>query len=49
MIILWLTIRALRHDGATPTAIGFVVLATVTIMTITNKTLSPQYLLWVVA
>jgi hypothetical protein len=46
MIIL-LTIRAFRNDGATPTAIGFVVLATVTIMTITNKTLSPQYLLWV--
>jgi hypothetical protein len=46
MIIL-LTIRAFRHDGATPTSIGFVVLATVTIMTITNKTLSPQYLLWV--
>jgi len=46
MIIL-LTIRAFRHDGSTPTAIGFVVLATVAIMTITNKTLSPQYLLWV--
>jgi len=46
MIIL-LTVRAFRHDGATPTAIGFVVLATVAIMTITNKTLSPQYLLWV--
>jgi Glycosyltransferase family 87 len=46
MIIL-LTIRAFRHNGSTPTAIGFVVLATVAIMTITNKTLSPQYLLWV--
>jgi hypothetical protein len=46
MIIL-LTIRAFRHAGATPTAIGFVVLAMVAIMTITNKTLSPQYLLWV--
>ena len=46
MIIL-LTIRAFRHDGSTPAAIGFVVLATVAIMTITNKTLSPQYLLWV--
>jgi Glycosyltransferase family 87 len=45
MIIL-LTIRAFRHDGSTPAAIGFVVLATVAIMTITNKTLSPQYLLW---
>lgn len=45
MIIL-LTIHAFRHDGSTPVAIGFVVVATVAIMTITNKTLSPQYLLW---
>ena len=46
-LIILLTVRAFRHDGSTPTAIGFVVLATVAIMTITNKTLSPQYLLWV--
>ena len=45
MIIL-LTVRAFRHNGSTPVAIGFVVLATVAIMIITNKTLSPQYLLW---
>lgn len=45
MIIL-LTVRAFRHDGSTPVAIGFVIVATVAIMTITNKTLSPQYLLW---
>jgi Glycosyltransferase family 87 len=45
MIIL-LTIRAFRHNRSTPVAIGFVVVATVAIMTITNKTLSPQYLLW---
>ena len=45
MIIL-LTIRAFRHSGSTPVAIGFLVVATVAIMTITNKTLSPQYLLW---
>jgi Glycosyltransferase family 87 len=45
MIIL-LTIRAFRHNGSTPVAIGFVIVATVAIMTITNKTLSPQYLLW---
>lgn len=38
--------RAFRAHGATPTAIGFVVLAIITIMTVTNKTLSPQYLLW---
>ena len=29
-----------------PDAVGLVILATVAIMTITNKTLSPQYLLW---
>jgi hypothetical protein len=46
-VIILLTIRAFRHAGSTPTAIGFAVLATVAIMTITNKTLSPQYLLWV--
>ena len=46
-VIILLTVRAFRHDGSTPAAIGFVVLATVAIMTITNKTLSPQYLLWI--
>src|SRR5215211_7084325 len=45
-LIILLTVRAFRHDGSTPSAIGFVVLATVAIMVITNKTLSPQYLLW---
>ena len=29
-----------------PVAVGLLILATVAIMTITNKTLSPQYLLW---
>jgi hypothetical protein len=46
VLIILLTVRAFRHDGSTPAAIGFVVLAIVAIMTITNKTLSPQYLLW---
>lgn len=46
-VIILLTVRAFRHDGSTPAAIGFLVLATVAIMTITNKTLSPQYLLWI--
>jgi hypothetical protein len=45
-MIIVLTVRAFRHDGSTPVAIGFVIVATVAIMTITNKTLSPQYLLW---
>ena len=45
-LIILLTIRAFRYDGSTPVAIGFVIIAIVAIMTITNKTLSPQYLLW---
>ncbi len=45
-LIILLTVRAFRHDGSTAVAIGFVVLATVAIMILTNKTLSPQYLLW---
>src|SRR4249919_2853373 len=45
-LIILLTVRAFRYDGSTPVAIGFVIVATVAIMTITNKTLSPQYLLW---
>jgi hypothetical protein len=45
-VIIVLTIRAFWYDGSTPVAIGFLVVATVAIMTITNKTLSPQYLLW---
>jgi hypothetical protein len=45
-LIILLTIRAFRYDGSTPVAIGFVIVAIVAIMTITNKTLSPQYLLW---
>jgi Glycosyltransferase family 87 len=45
-LIILLTIRAFRYDGSTPAAIGFVIVAIVAIMTITNKTLSPQYLLW---
>ncbi len=45
-VIITLYVRAFRNPQPTPVAIGLVVLATVAIMTITNKTLSPQYLLW---
>lgn len=41
-----LLFRAFRHPEPSPIAIGLVVLATVAIMVISNKTLSPQYLLW---
>ena len=45
-MIVALYLRAFRFGGSTPIAIGFVIMSTVAIMTITNKTLSPQYLLW---
>ena len=44
IVALW--VRAFRAGGSTPIAIGFVIMSTVAIMTVTNKTLSPQYLLW---
>ncbi|HEY5848058.1 MAG TPA: glycosyltransferase family 87 protein [Microlunatus sp.] len=44
LIALW--VRAYRARDPSPVAVGLIVLATVAIMTVTNKTLSPQYLLW---
>ena len=44
LVLLW--VRAYRNPAVSPVAVGLIVLATVAIMTITNKTLSPQYLLW---
>ncbi len=44
LVLLW--IRAYRNGAISPIAVGLIVLGTVAIMTITNKTLSPQYLLW---
>jgi hypothetical protein len=41
-----LFVRAFRVGGGTPVAVGFLVLTTVAVMIVTNKTLSPQYLLW---
>ena len=47
-VIILLTIRAFRRiPDRLPPRSASSVLATVAIMTITNKTLSPQYLLWV--
>jgi Glycosyltransferase family 87 len=45
-MIIVLHVRALRNPEPSAVAVGMVVLATVAIMTVTNKTLSPQYLLW---
>jgi hypothetical protein len=46
IVVLW--VRAYRMPGGvTPVAVAMVVLATVNELIITNKTLSPQYLLWI--
>jgi hypothetical protein len=45
-VLAVLFLRAFRAGGGTPVAVGFLVLATVAVMIVTNKTLSPQYLLW---
>lgn len=44
--IVALIVRTYRVGAPSATSIGLVILATVAVMTITNKTLSPQYLLW---
>ncbi len=47
VVIGGLGLRAFRRgDALSPVAVGLLVLAIVAVMTITNKTLSPQYLLW---
>lgn len=46
LVIAALFLRAYRRPDPGALAVGLVVLATVGIMTVTNKTLSPQYLLW---
>ena len=46
IVVLW--VRAFRmRGGVTPVAVALVVLATIAVVIITNKTLSPQYLLWI--
>jgi hypothetical protein len=44
LVVLWW--RAHRHPQATAAMLGWLFLATALIVTVTNKTLSPQYLLW---
>ncbi|SDT36592.1 glycosyltransferase family 87 protein [Microlunatus soli] len=45
MILLY--IRGFRHPEPSITVTGLIVLSTIAIMIITNKTLSPQYLVWI--
>jgi hypothetical protein len=44
-VLAVLFVRAYRAEP-TPVAVGFLILTTVAVMIVTNKTLSPQYLLW---
>jgi uncharacterized membrane protein len=46
VIMIALYVRGWRNSQPSIITIGLVVLATIAIMTVTNKTLSPQYLLW---
>ena len=45
-VIALLSVRAFAAREPSPVAIGLLILVTVAIMTVTNKTLSPQYVLW---
>lgn len=46
VVLALLFVRAFAAAEPSPVAVGLLILATVAIMTITNKTLSPQYVLW---
>ncbi len=44
LVVLWA--RTLRHGDAPLEVVGWLLLATAAIITLTNKVLSPQYMLW---
>lgn len=46
VIIIVLMAKMLRYDEPDPWSLGLLALAVVMIMIVTNKTLSPQYVLW---
>ncbi len=46
LVTVVLFVRGFRNPQVTAVGLGLLVLATIAITTITNKTLSPQYLLW---
>ena len=46
LVIIALIVRAFRNGAPSPIAVGLMMLAIIAVMTVTNKTLSPQYLLW---
>ncbi|MEO6887062.1 MAG: glycosyltransferase family 87 protein [Jatrophihabitantaceae bacterium] len=46
LYLLWLWVRAYRHGRNDPVFVGWLLLTAILIVIITNKTFSPQYLLW---
>jgi hypothetical protein len=46
LVIVALYVRSFRNSDPSRVAVGLAIMATIAIMIITNKTLSPQYLLW---
>jgi hypothetical protein len=45
-LLVWLWLRARRLEVVTADVLGWLFLATSVVVTVTNKTLSPQYILW---
>jgi hypothetical protein len=45
-LIIALYVRSFRNPDPSPVALGLAIMSTIAIMIVTNKTLSPQYLLW---
>lgn len=46
LVIAWLVWRLLRSGTPTPGTVAVVMLAVIAIVIVTNKTLSPQYVIW---
>ncbi len=46
LVIAALIVRAYRNGAPSPVALGLMMFAIIAVMIVTNKTLSPQYVLW---
>jgi hypothetical protein len=46
LVLAWLLLRARRSPEASLVTLGWIILAAAAVLTVTNKTLSPQYILW---
>lgn len=47
LLLLWLFVRAWRGGPASPALVGLLAIAAACLLIVPNKTLSPQYLLWI--